>query len=136
MQRSRELLLLKRSEVETRNRLVFIHNIEKQISLTQILGAGTWTCVANLKGFWDYSNFIKTWFHKVRKADGLLQVNLCKKIFFLNQLTHNMTTDCSLNYKFNAWKLQAQNMFFCLFLIWHSEQFMYTLWACNFHVLN
>ena len=36
MQRSRELLLLKRSEVETRNRLVFIHNIEKQISLTQI----------------------------------------------------------------------------------------------------
>ena len=36
MQCSRELLLLKRSEVETRNRLVFIHNIEKQISLAQI----------------------------------------------------------------------------------------------------
>jgi hypothetical protein len=36
MQCIRELLLLKRSEVETRNRLVFIHNIEKQILLAQI----------------------------------------------------------------------------------------------------
>ena len=31
-----------------------------------------------------------------------LQVNLCQKLLFLNQLTHNMTTDCSLNYKFNT----------------------------------
>ena len=39
-----------------------------------------------------------------------------------------MTTDCSLNYKFNTWKFQAQawgehvvyrNCF------WHSEQFLY-----------
>ena len=28
---------------------------------------------------------------------------------FLHQLTHNMTTECSLNYKFSTWKLQAQN---------------------------
>ena len=28
----------------------------------------------------------------------LLQVNLCKKHFFSHQPTHNMTTDCSLNY--------------------------------------
>ena len=27
----------------------------------------------------------------------LLQVNLSQKLSFLNQLTHNMTTDCSLN---------------------------------------
>ena len=27
----------------------------------------------------------------------LLQVNLCQKLLFLHQLTHNMTTDCSLN---------------------------------------
>ena len=26
-----------------------------------------------------------------------LQVNLCQKLSFLNQLTHNMTRDCSLN---------------------------------------
>ena len=39
-----------------------------------------------------------------------LQVNLCQKLLFLHQLTHNMTTDCSLNYKFNTWKFQAQNM--------------------------
>ena len=39
-----------------------------------------------------------------------LQVNLCQKLFFLHQLTHNTRTDCSLNYKFNTWKFQAQNM--------------------------
>ena len=38
----------------------------------------------------------------------LLQVNLFQKLLFLHQLTHNMMTDCSLNYKFNAWKFQAQ----------------------------
>ena len=31
-----------------------------------------------------------------------LQVNLCQKLLFLHQLTHNMTTDCSLNYMFNT----------------------------------
>ena len=39
-----------------------------------------------------------------------IQVNLCQKLLFLHQLTHNMTTDCSLNYKFITWKFQAQNM--------------------------
>ena len=39
-----------------------------------------------------------------------VQVNLCQKLLFLHQLTHNMTTDCSLNYKFNTWKFQTQNM--------------------------
>ena len=48
-----------------------------------------------------------------------------------------MTTDCSLNYKFNTWKFQAQtwgehvvyrNCF------WHSEQFLYT--TCSPHVLQ
>ena len=68
---------------------------------------------------------------------NLLQVNLCQKLLFLHQLTHNMTTDCSLNYKFNTWKFQAQtwgehdvyrNCF------WHSEQFLYT--TCSPHVLQ
>ena len=27
---------------------------------------------------------------------NVLQVNLCQKLLFLHQLTHNMTTDCSL----------------------------------------
>ena len=48
-----------------------------------------------------------------------------------------MTTDCSLSYKFNRWKFQAQtwgehvvyrNCF------WHSEQFLYT--TCSPHVLQ
>ena len=67
----------------------------------------------------------------------MLQVNLCQKLLFLHQLTHNMTTDCSLNYKCNTWKFQAQtwgehvvyrNCF------WHSEQFLYT--TCSPHVLQ
>ena len=36
------------------------------------------------------------------KAGTSIQVNLCQKLLFLHQLTHNMMTDCSLNYKFNA----------------------------------
>ena len=39
-----------------------------------------------------------------------IQVNLCQKLLFLHQLTHNMKTDCSLNYHFSTWKFQAQNM--------------------------
>ena len=31
-----------------------------------------------------------------------VQVNLCLKHLFSHQLTHNMTKDCSLNYKFNT----------------------------------
>ena len=41
---------------------------------------------------------------------SLLQVNLCQKHLLSYQLTHNMTTDCSLKYEFSTWKLQAQNM--------------------------
>ena len=48
-----------------------------------------------------------------------------------------MMTNCSLNYKFNTWKFQAQtwgehvvyrNCF------WHSEQFLYTM--CSPHVVQ
>ena len=31
------------------------------------------------------------------KFPSLIQVNLCQKLLFLNQLTHNVTKDCSLN---------------------------------------
>jgi len=66
-----------------------------------------------------------------------IQVNLCQKLLFLHQPTHNTTTDCSLNYKFNKWKFQAQtwgehivyrNCFS------YSEQFLYT--TCSPHVLQ
>ena len=74
---------------------------------------------------------------EAKLSSFLVQVNLCQKLLFLHQLTHNMTTDCSLNYKFNTWKFQAQtwgehvvyrNCF------WHSEQFLYT--TCSPHVLQ
>ena len=62
-----------------------------------------------------------------------IQVNLCQKHSFLHQLTHNMTTDCSLNYKFSTRKLQVQYML-CTsnwFLFWHSEQFDVQRFVCT-----
>ena len=48
---------------------------------------------------WDENNY------------KVVQVNLFQKHLFLHQLTHNMTKDCSLNYKFSMYsKFQAQNM--------------------------
>ena len=35
-------------------------------------------------------------------SDDIIQVNLFQKHLFLYQLTHNMTKDCSLNYKFST----------------------------------
>ena len=44
------------------------------------------------------------------RCHQILQLNLFQKHLFLHQLTHNITKDFSLNYKFSTWKLQAQNM--------------------------
>ena len=35
----------------------------------------------------------------------MIKVNLCQKLLFLHQLTHNMTKDCSLNYEFSIWDI-------------------------------
>ena len=58
-----------------------------------------------------------------------VQVNVCQKLLFLHQLTHNMTTDCSLFMKIVSSEylqnmLCTQIVVFVLF--WHSEQFWYT----------
>ena len=58
-----------------------------------------------------------------------LQVNLCQKLLFLNQLTPNMTTDCSLFMKIVSSEylqnmLCTQIVVFALF--WLSKQFWYT----------
>ena len=39
-----------------------------------------------------------------------VQVNLFQKHLFLHQLTHNMTTDCSMIYEFSTRKFHEQNM--------------------------
>ena len=39
-----------------------------------------------------------------------MQVNLCQKHSFLNHLTHNMKTNCSLITEFSTRKIQVQNM--------------------------
>ena len=42
---------------------------------------------------------MKTFFFYITESQ--VQVNLFQKHLFLHQLTHNMTKDCSLNYKFS-----------------------------------
>ena len=37
----------------------------------------------------------------------VVQVNIFQKHLFLYQLTHKMTKDCLLNYKFSTWKLHV-----------------------------
>ena len=64
----------------------------------------------------------------------LIQVNLFQKHSFLNQLTNNMTTDCSLIPDFSARNIQLQNMLctnivFC-FCFGIQTNF------CTQHVLN
>ena len=58
-----------------------------------------------------------------------VQVNLCQKLLFLHQLTHNMTTDCSLFMKIVSSEY-LQNMLYTqivvFVLLWHSEQLWYT----------
>ena len=40
----------------------------------------------------------------------LVQVNLFQKYLFTGQLTHNMTTNCSMIYEFSTRNFQEQNM--------------------------
>ena len=62
--------------------------------------------------FGDWKLTLKTLFLTVHvKVLFQIQVNLCQKFLFLHQLTHNMTTDCSLNYKFNTYmKISSLNL--------------------------
>ena len=62
-------------------------------------GARSWFNFWNLPGISVmYSNPSES---KEDLEEALVQVNLCQKLLSLHQLTHNMTTYCSLNYKFN-----------------------------------
>ena len=50
----------------------------------------------------DFEEEDKLMYGIIDELKNTVQVNLCQKLLFLHQLTHNMTTDCSLNYKFNT----------------------------------
>ena len=47
----------------------------------------------------ELNTLIKQWFEwdcRSSNSFATIQVNLCQKLLFLHQLTHNMTTDCGL----------------------------------------
>ena len=39
---------------------------------------------------------------EIADKDQEIRVNFCQKLFCINYITHNMTTDCSLNYNVNT----------------------------------
>ena len=80
------------------------------VSVMRYLGLDM-VCIS-LSIFWISKNFslsflfesVCMWFRSV------VQVILCQKHSFLDQLTQNMTTDCLLHYNFSTRKLQVQYM--------------------------
>ena len=63
-----------------------------------------------------------------------IQVNLFQKHSFLNQLTHNMTTDCSLITDFSTRKIQAQKKL-CTKIVLNAKAETKNNF-CTQHVLN
>ena len=62
---------------------------------------------------WIKNKMCKIRFIGFAKYDKMkfIQVNLSQTLLFLHQLTHNMTTNCSLNYKFNRYmKIPSSNL--------------------------
>ena len=55
--------------------------------------------VVTLASWWRFTFLIKIWTFPTYTV----QVNLCQKLLFLHQLTHNMTTHCSLNYEWSTY---------------------------------
>ena len=116
---------------------LFSMNYRKASTITQLISDSPCAC----KLFCHLDSQTKDWRHggRSRNLEGsLVQTILCQKLLFLYQLTHNMTTDCTLNYEFSTWILQAQNMgrtccvhIFFLFFFWHSDQLMYTTWSTH-----
>ena len=60
-----------------------------------------------------------------------VQVSLCQKLLFLHPLTHNMTTDCSLNYTFNTWKFRPEENMLCTEIVSDIQNNF-----CKQHVLH
>ena len=93
----------------------------------------------------DKGNWVHYWVRapisKCQNRQMYVQVNLCQKPLFLHQLTHNMTTDCSLNYKYLVHVIEttkftnSESPIFCLiawstvgrdtlqFINWNHETF-------------
>ena len=71
-----------------------------------------------------------------------IQVNLCQKHSFLHRLTQSIATDCSLNYKFSARKLQVQYMLCTMYIYCFdcqnkTQSIVHNMyWTCSFLALN
>ena len=80
------------------------------------------------------SNVIQPNMTTVLDGKFCIQVNLFQNYSFLNQLTHNMTTDCSLIPDFSTRKIQVENML-CTKIVLKAKTKTKNNF-CTHHVLN
>ena len=82
----------------------------------------------------NIDRLLLSWFNCLTKGLNHVQVNLFQKYLFLYQLTHNMTTYCSVNENSKLRTCWEHVVYKNCFLFFHSEQFMYA--TCSQHVLS
>ena len=114
-----------------------------RIRLTKMISSSGKICKYFLLAFNSFFTSLKDLIFLITFSNSTsaeLQVNLFQKLSFLNQLTHNMTRYCSLNfpkkYKFTTCCVQI--------LFWMSKQnrkkqFLYIhnmLWTCIFREIQ
>ena len=102
-----------------------------------VIGGYSWPGSVPLIEQWDEDNSVDGEWVKTNlqlEFPRYVQVNPCQKHSFSNQLTHNITTDCSLIPDFSTRKIQLQNMLctnivFCFCFGLQNN-------VCTHHVLN
>ena len=89
----RETSGIQRNLPTTRTNLA--NNLHQQAANTLSNSSNSVVNTTGTQGYQDFKRGFKVILVKV-------QVNLCQKYLFSNQLTHNMTKDCSLIYQFST----------------------------------
>ena len=67
--------------------------------------------------------------YKNAYSKSKIQVNLCQKLSFLNQLTHNMTRECSLNSEKNTSSQHVVYNFFFVCFCFDIQNNIYILYT-------
>ena len=92
-----------------------------------------WVNWCKNEGFWK--RFTCNWYFLSKSGCYSVQVNLCQKLVFLNQLTHNMTRGCSLNPPKNTSSEHVvyKNCFCFVFVLTFKTIFVQNMfWTCIF----
>ena len=108
---------------------LFFHSLTNYFTTNEFLNH--WNCKFTHK---NVDQQLWWWLIKViflSKFESI-QVNLCQKLSFLNQLTHNMTRYCSLNSRKNTYKFTTC----CVQILFWKPKEKPKNNFCTQHVLN